>query len=202
MKKLILVSVMLVVMSISARAYGFVAVYNAFGILQAIDTATDSRDLKIVNGFIVLDINEAEGTAVESSVVLFGREGWQSRIFTVSPDAADLATFGNFVTLTIDTGTGNTIILTGRTVSRNVGLSARVLAAVYLDGGIMLEDGQLFNPDETLVGAGAMEAILNNSLTRNANRTALTVAEVVDAIIAKLEARGFVQLAGEVSPPD
>jgi len=202
MKRLAMVFVVLMALGVCAQADAFVLVYNAFGFVQAVDTASNDQDLKMVNGYIVLNINETDGTADESSVVLFGRVGWRNRVFTVTDDAVVFTPFGNFVTLAADTGAGSKIILTGRLRSRNVGLAARVAAATVLDGAITFEEAQLFDLEESLVGAGAMQAILNNFLTRNANVSANTVDEVVDAILTNLEARGFQELVEEEDPED
>jgi hypothetical protein len=201
MKKSVLVCVMLAALGISAQAYGYVLVYNVFGMVQAVDTADNSRDLKTVNGFIVLNVNETDGTVDESSVVLYGREGWRNRIFTVTDDAVVLTPYGNSIVLMVDTGMGNEIIMTGRARNTNIGLAGRTSAAPTLEGGMSLVGGQLFDLNEWLVGAGAMQAMLNNWLTRNANQTAITVDEAVDSILTNLESRGFVQLVDEVEPP-
>jgi len=138
-----------------------------------------------------MDVNDVTGAADESSVVLYGR---RNRIYVVYDNVVNLAKYGNFVAVTIDTGTANTIILTGRIRTVNVGprrQPLRIAAAASLAGAMSLQAGQLFDPDELLVGAGAMQAVLNNLLTRTAYSSPDGLNETLDTVLTNLEERAI-----------
>lgn len=203
MKRLRALCVMLLVLGLSAQAYGNVLVYDLFGAVQTVDTAANNGDTKVVLGYLVMDVNEVSGTADESSVVLYGSAGRRNRVYTVYDDVVNLAKYGNFVAVMIDTGTGNSIILTGRIRALNIGsrrAPLRLEAASALSGAISLQWGQLFVLSESLIGAGAMQASLNNQLTRTAYSSPDGVAETVDSILTNLEARGYHELAEDEEP--
>ena len=190
---------MLLVSGLGAQSYGAVLVYNMFGMVQTVDTAANDGDTQMVNGFLVMDVNEETGAAEASSLVLYGRAGWQNKVYTIYDDVVSLTEYGNFVAVTIDTGNGDSIILTGRIRTRGRGneLAASLGAASSLSGAMSLQEGRLFEVNESLVGAGAMQASLNNRMTRTANVSPDLFGETVDSIIANLEARGFQVLMEE-----
>ncbi len=195
MKRLAAVCVVLLVLGLSAQAYGYVLVYNLYGMVQTVDTAANDGDMKVVLGYMVLDVDAVSGTAEESSVVLYGRQG-RNRIYTINDNIVNLAKYGNCVTVMAETGFGGSFILTGR-VTRGNGLAERLGAAGSLTGAMSLQWGVLFDPNESLVGAGAMQAMLNNPMTRTANSSPDRFAETVDSIIANLEASGYQELVEE-----
>jgi hypothetical protein len=201
MKKLAAVCLVLMVLGISAQANGYVLVYNLFGVVQGVDTAASERAVKIVNGFAVVSINETDGTVDGSNLVLYGREGWRNRLYKLHADAVNLATYGNFTTMIIEAGNGNTIVLTGRIRARNIGLAGMEAASPMLSGVMTLQWGQLFDLNESLVGSGEMAATLNNFMTRSANAAATDVDAVADSIIMSLEARGYSILDQDEGPP-
>ena len=195
---------MLLVFGFSAQAYGTVLVYNLYGAVQTVDTVANDGDTKVVMGYMVMDVNETSGTAEGSSVVLYGREGWQNRIYVIYDDVVNYAEYGNHVAVMIDTGTGNSIILTGRIRTVNIGprrQPLRLEAANSLSGAMSLKGGQLFDLSESLVGAGAMQASLNEQLTRTVYASPDGVAEAADVILTNLEARGYQYLAADEEPP-
>jgi hypothetical protein len=203
MKRLRALCVMLLVLWISAQAYGNVLVYNLYGSVQTVDTAANAGDTKVVLGYMVMDVNVVSGTADESSVVLYGRAGRRNRVYTIYDDVVNLAKYGNFVTVMIDTGTGNSIIMTGRIRALNIGSRRapfRLDAASALSGAMSLQGGQLFDLSESLIGAGAMQASLNNQLTRTAYSSPDGVAEAVDSILTNLEARGYHDIVEDEEP--
>jgi hypothetical protein len=197
---------MLLVLWISAQAYGNVLVYNLYGVVQTVDTAANDGDTKVVMGYMVMDVNETSGTADESSVVLYGSAGWRNRVYVIYDDVVNFAKYGSHVAVMIDTGTGNSIILTGRIRTVNIGprrQPLRLEAANSLSGAMSLQWGTLFDLDELLVGAGAMQASLNEQLTRTAITSAAGLDATADAILANLEARGYQYLAADDEPtPD
>ncbi|MGA2094051.1 MAG: hypothetical protein ABSH16_11710 [Sedimentisphaerales bacterium] len=200
MKKLLMVGLMMVVLGITAQANAYVLVYNLFGMVQAVDTAANGQVTQLLSGYIVLNINETDGTVDDSSIILYGRQGWRSRFYTVADDIVNFTTYGNFVTLIADNGQGDRIILTGRLRGANIGASARQRVADPLSGAMTLQNGQLFDANASLTGAGAMQANLNTWLTRNANSSATAFGDVVNSIISNLESRGF-QPVEESEPP-
>lgn len=203
MKRLRALCVMLLVLGLSAQAYGNVLVYNLYGSVQTVDTAANEGDTKVVLGYLVMDVNAVSGTADESSVVLYGREGRRNRVYTIYDDVVNLAKYGNNVAVMIDTGTHNSIIMTGRIRALNIGTRRapfRLDAASALSGAMSLQWGQLFDLSESLVGAGAMQASLNNQLTRTAYSSPDGVTETIDSILTNLEARGYHELVEEEEP--
>jgi len=203
MKRLAAAWVILLVLAWGAQAYGNVLVYNLFGVAQTVDTASDDGDTKLVTGYMVLDVNNVSATADASSIILYGRER-RSRVYTIYDDVVNLTKYGDYIAVMIDTGTGNTIVLTGRIRTVRIGAWRRGLvlqAANSLSGAISFKWGTLFDLDESLVGAGAMQASLNNQLTRNNYSSPDGVEEAVDAILTNLEARGYQYLSQDEEPP-
>jgi hypothetical protein len=199
MKRLAAFLVVLAALSLCAQTYGYVLVYNLFGMVEAVDTLAEDRDVKFVNGFIVMEFNEAEGIAEESCLVLFGRED-RNRLYSAYDNPVNLAVYGNYVTSIIEAGAGNTIVMTGRMRARNVGNPQRENAATILNGAMTLQWGELFDLEESLVGAGSMQATLNDWLTRNANSTGAEVGDMVYSILETLEARGYEPVEEEDEP--
>jgi hypothetical protein len=201
MKKLLVAGLMMAVLGITAQANAYVLVYTLLGNVQAVDIAANDQVTQMLNGYIVLNVNEADGTVDDSSMVLFGREGWRNRYYSIDDYAVNFTTYGNYVTLVAGNGQGNIIILTGRLRSTNVGAAARQQAATNLNGAMTLEYGQLFDFNASLTGAGAMQATLNNWLTRSVNSSGGTVDDVLDSIISNLESRGFQLIGDQEEPP-
>jgi hypothetical protein len=168
--------------------------------VQAVDTLAEDSETKFVNGFLVMEFNEADGIAEESCLVLFGREGRNTRLYTVYDNTVNLAVYGNYATAIIEAGTGSTIVMTGRMRARNVGNPQRENAATILNGAMTLQWGQLFDIEESLIGSGSMQATLNDWLTRNANSTGAEVGDMVYSIIETLEARGYEPVVEEEEP--
>jgi hypothetical protein len=200
MKRLAAVCVVLLVLGVSAQAYGYVLVYNLYGAVHTVDTAADQSNLKIVVGYMVLDVDTVTGTAEASSVIFYGGQR-RGGVYTVNDDIVNLAKYGSYVTVMMDTGLGNSFVLTGRISTRGNGLAERLGEAGSLIGAMSLKWAMLFDPNESLVGAGAMQAMLNNPMTRTANSSADRFAQTVDSIIANLEAMGYQELAEEEPPP-
>jgi hypothetical protein len=201
MKKLLVAGLMTAVLSITAQANAYVLVYNLFGNVQAVDTAANDQVTQLLSGYIVMNINETDGIVDDSSVILYGRQDWRNRFYTIDDNIVSFTTYGNYVTLVAGNGQGNLIILTGRIRSANIGAATRQQAATNLSGAMTLEYGQLFDVDALLTGGGDMQAMLNNWLTRNANSSGNTIDEVVDSILSNLESRGFQQAGDQEEIP-
>jgi hypothetical protein len=84
---------------------------------------------------------------------------------------------------------------------RYVGLSERQNTANILEGSIQLQDGTLLDLNQILVGSGFVTATLNREQTRDANTNSKNVGDIVDAVIERLEARGYVSITGEEPAP-
>ncbi len=201
MKKLLVAGLMTAVLSITAQANAYVLVYNLFGNVQAVDTAANEQVTQLLSGYIVMNINETDGTVDDSSVILYGRQGWRNRYYTIDDNIVSFSTYGDYVTLVADNGQGNLIILTGRLRGTNISASTRQQVAGSLSGAMTLQDGQLFDANALLTGAGAVQATLNNLFTRSANASGDTLDDVLDSIISNLEWRGFQQAGDEAEPP-
>jgi hypothetical protein len=201
MKKLLVAGLMIAVLSITAQANAYVLVYNLFGNVQAVDTAANDQVKQMLSGYIVMTINDADGIVDDSSVILYGRQGWQNRFYTIDDDIVSFTTYGNYAVLIAGNGQGNVIILTGRLRSANIGAATRQRAAASLSGAMTLEYGQLFDTNELLTGGGAMQATLNNWLTRIANSSDTAFGDLVDSILTNLESRGFQQTENQEDVP-
>ena len=84
---------------------------------------------------------------------------------------------------------------------RYVGLSERQNTANILEGSIQLQDGTLLDLNQILVGSGFVTATLNMEQTRDANINSKNVGDIVDAVIERLEARGYVSITGDDPEP-
>lgn len=205
MKRLAALWVILFVLGLSTGAYGDVLVYNLYGVAQTVDTVSNDGDTKVIRGYMVLDVNEESSSADASYVVFYGRNG-RSRIYTFYEDIVVLTKYGNYLSVMMDTGTGNSVILTGRIGTVRIGprrQRLRLNAANSLSGAISLQWSTLFDLDESLVGAGALRAYLNQQLTRNVYASPDGLEEAVDDVLANLEARGYQYLSpDDEGPPD
>jgi hypothetical protein len=200
MKKLLMIGLVMAVLGISAQANAYVLVYNLFGTVQAVDTAANGQVTQFLNGYIVMNINDTEGTVDGSSVILYGRQGWNNKFYTIDDDIVNFTAYGNFVTLIVDDGLSNRIVLTGRLRNANVGAATREKVADPLSGAMTLQNGQIFNLDQSLIGAGAMQAILNGRLTRSVNTSGTAFDDVVNSILSNLESRGFQWVDNQADP--
>jgi hypothetical protein len=201
MKKLLVAGLMTAVLSITAQANAYVLVYSLFGNVQAVDTAANDQVTQMLSGYIVLNVNDADGIVDDSSIILYGRQGWQNRFYTIDDDIVSFTTYGNYAVLIAGNGQGNIIILTGQLRSSNIGSATRQQVATNLSGAMTLEYGQLFDANELLTGGGAMRATLNSWLTRSANYSDAGFDDLVDSILSYLESRGFQQTEDQEDVP-
>lgn len=196
-----MVGLMMVVLGISSQANAYVLVYNLFGMVQAVDTTASSQVTQLLNGYIVINVSDDDGTVTDSSVILYGRQGWNNKFYTVGDNIVNFTAYGNFVTLIADNGSGDKIILTGQLRNTNIGTSSRQLIANMLNGAMTLQNGQLFDTNASLVGAGAIQATLNGWFTRGTNSASTAFGDVVNSITSNLESRGFQLVGNPVEPP-
>jgi len=201
MKKLLVAGLMIAVLSITAQANAYVLVYNLFGNVQAVDTAANDQVTQWLSGYIVLNVNDADGIVDDSSVILYGRQGRQDRFYAIDDDIVSLTTYGKYAVLVAGNGQGNVIILTGRLRSSNIGDATRQQVAASLSGAMTMEYGQLFDTNELLTGGGTMRATLNRWLTRSANSSDTVFDDLVDSILSYLESRGYQQPEDQEVPP-
>jgi len=202
MKRAAVVCALLLLLGFGTQAYGYVLVYRLYGTVQTVDTVSEDGDSKYLNGYMVLNIDDETGACEESSVILYARERWTDRVYTIFNDFIELKTYGDYATVMGNTGTGNSIILTGRTSRRNMGIPRMASAARTLSGGIAFEWGQLFDPDELLVGAGALQGRLDNWSTWVSNSSDEGFYESVNSILDDLESRRYKFVGTEEPPAD
>jgi hypothetical protein len=200
MKRLAAICVLLAAIVLSAPSYGYVLVYNVSGTLRAVDTQTNNWDRTMVQGLLVADVEE--GIVVGTDVVLYGRDEEGNRVY-IESDAVTMTLYGDSAAVVGDVGQGGSMVLTGgRMRGRNRGRDIASNVPSMLDGDIRVIGGTLFDADQTLTGAGDLSATLDSMQTRNANRTGQTLDDVINGIIMRLEARGYVDIgAGEEEPP-
>jgi hypothetical protein len=204
MKRLAAVCVMLAALWVSAPTYGYVLVYDVYGMLKAVDTQTNDIDRTMIQGYLVAEVDEADNAVVGAEVVLYGRDEENNKVYLTS-EAINMALYGNNVVVVGDAGQGGSIVLTGgrmRMWQRNIGIGSRVNVANMLDGDIRVIDGSLFDLDQVLTGASGITAMLDLMQTRSANRAGDALGDVVGDIISRLETRGFVPVVGEEEPGD
>ncbi len=202
MKRLAVLCVLAAVLGLCSQSHGYILVYNVSAQVKAVDTAANTMNRTTVRGTLMVDIDETQGFATEGVLVLFERTGGRQGVYTVS-DATGITIYGNSVAAVIDTGwLGSQIILTGsRMQNRNIGLSGRKSVANLMDGSLHLNGGILFDANEVLIGGGMMTAALDLQQTRNANRNSDSVSDVADAVINRLQNRGFTEFVIEEPLP-
>jgi hypothetical protein len=202
MKRLAVLSVVLVVLGVCVPSYAYVLVYDVFGTVRAVDIEADDVDRTTVRGSLVVDINEDEGMAVSAELVLYGRDAGNTRVYIVT-DAVNMALYNSQGVVVMDDGQGVSMVMTGQRARRvtNIGLSQGKRVISVLDGSILIRESALFDVDRVLFGSGSMSAMINLQQTRSANRATEAVSSVVDDIIGRLEARGYTALGPEEPPP-
>jgi hypothetical protein len=201
MKRLAVLCVVLMAMGMCAPSYGYVLVYDLFGMVRSVDVATNEIDRSDVRGYLAADIDEASGAVTATEVVLYGRDAGNNRVYIVT-DAVNMTMYGNNAAVVFDNGLGVSMILTGgraRQVS-NIGLSQRMRIITTMEGSMHIRQSALFDTDMVLVGSGGMSAMLDSVLTRGANRAGEGIDEVVNDIASWLESRGFVDISEEEPP--
>jgi hypothetical protein len=204
MKRVAVLCVLAAVLGVCSQSYGYVLVYDIWGMAKSVDITTNAMDRTMVRGTLVVDIDEQQGMATEGTLVLFNRIWGGQGVYTVS-QAVGISIYGNSVAAVMDTGPmGGQIIMTGgigRMWGRNIGLADRKNVANTMDGSIHLNGNVLFDADASLIGAGMMSATLNLQQTRDANRNSNSVSDVVDGIISWLQGRGFTEIVVEAPIP-
>jgi hypothetical protein len=203
MKRLALIVTILLMMGVCSTSYSTVLCYNVYGLVRAVDTQADELDRTVINGFLVVDINESEGALYGSSLLLYGRDEQGAKVYRVYDDVTNMTLSGNALALVINAGEGCTIILTGNMRERRFGYPSRlnVNAANYLEGSLQIQSGMLLDLNQTLVGSGYLTAILNLDQTRNAQTNGTDVWTLSDQIIDRLESRGYVMVTFDEPQP-
>jgi hypothetical protein len=214
MKKLTLILVVMVMACMCSQSYAYLLAYNLSGTVRAADVDSNDFVNTLVNGFLVIDINSEQGTLDGSSLVLFSKECKRchkeynraynetyrcDRFYTRYDDVVNLQTQSKVVEMIINAGSGTTLIFTGRLNNRNIGLADKESVASLLDGVISLQFGQLFDPNQSLIGGGEASGALNLCLTRRANESSEPLDDVVGAFIERLEEAGYEAVTEPIS---
>jgi len=204
MKRLLMFCTLLLVMGMCSVSSADVLYYNVFGSTRSVDNLVEDFDRTAINGFLVMEIDEAAGAVIASTLVLYGRNGEEARVYQVFDEAVSLTVSGNAGAFVIFPSEGISIVLTGTLRDTRLNFSRRNPVSTYaagtLEGSIQLLSGSLLDFDQVLVGSGNVMAILNYERTRDAVTNESPIDDVVNEIIERLESREYVPVTNYEEP--
>ncbi|MBN2019822.1 MAG: hypothetical protein JW749_06315 [Sedimentisphaerales bacterium] len=204
MKKLLTVFALLLLLGICSVSSADVLYYNVFGSARSVDNLVEGFDRTSINGFLVMEIDEAAGDVTASTLVLYGRDGQEARVYKVYDEAVSLNMSGSAAVFVMNPSEGVTLVLTGTLRNTRLSFSRRnsvtVYAAATLSGSIQLQWGSLLDINQLLMGEGSVMAFLNYAQTMNAVVNESTIDDVVNEIIQRLESRDYIPVPDEEEP--
>ena len=83
MKNLKVWMVVTVMLAVCAPSFGYVLVYNTISRAKAIDSVAETITRVAVRGYLVLDINDANGDVNDAYWLLYGKDNYGDKVYTV-----------------------------------------------------------------------------------------------------------------------
>jgi hypothetical protein len=185
--------VVLVMLAVCAPSFGYVLVYNTLSRVKAVDSTAEAIVGVAVRGYMILDINDANGDVNDAYWMVYGRDGEGTKVYTVDGLDPTLTINGRYQSFYIETGTGWFVTVVGKRTNKDIGLAAgRQLIAYTMSGGFIIPDGGIvLNADQFLTGSGSMGVTLNSTKTKAANGASDSLDDTLDDLITAVEAGGY-----------
>lgn len=192
MKTLKMWVVILAMLAVSAPSFGYVLVYNALNRVKAVDSAAETLVGTAVRGYLLLDINDANGDVNDSYWLIYGKDTGAAKVYTWSGLDPDLSISGRYQSIYMETGDGWTATVVGKITNKNIGLAAGKRAVAYtMSGNFVIVGGVVLDATQYLTGAGAMVLSLNSTKTKAINLASQSIDNAFDALITEVEAAGY-----------
>jgi len=196
MKKLAVLFVMLAVLCVPS--YGYILVYNMSGSYKALDTAAERVHPSSFKGYLVMDVNDANGAIEQSTAIFYGRNAGGGKVYiTVSDVVYDCGQYGQYMTieLLLD-GYNLDAVMIGKVKTMDVGGSLFTGVGTNLKGNLLFiyenDYGYLLDATQYLSGSGTSSLSLNTSRTREANTYGDAFEDIVSEYQTLLVNKGYV----------
>jgi hypothetical protein len=190
MKTLKVWAIVIVMLAVSAPSFGYILVYNAFGRVRSVDSETNTLVGVVIRGYLILDINNADGEVNDLDWICYGKDGDGTKVYTESIPYLELEVDGKYQTIYIDIDDGWFITLVGKITNKNIGLGSKQAIAYTMSGNLIIVDSSVFDA-QTLRGGGTMSITLNSTKTQTFNADANDIEDAIGSIETTLEAAGY-----------
>jgi len=191
MKALKVLLVVLAMLAVTAPSFGYILVYNAFGRIKAVDSETDTLVGVAMRGYLIMDINDADGEVNDIYWLTYGKDSEGTKVYTLSVPDLQLSVNGKYQTIYMNIDEGWFVTVLGKQAAKNIGLAERELVAYTMSGYFIIYDSVVFDMTQLLRGAGTMVVTLNSTKTQAANAAPDAIDDVLDDVITVLVAAGY-----------
>ena len=191
MKALKVLLVVLAMLAVTAPSFGYILVYNAFGRIKAVDSETDTLVGVAMRGYLIMDINDADGEVNDIYWLTYGKDSEGTKVYTLSVPDLQLSVNGKYQTIYMNIDEGWFVTVLGKQAAKNIGLADRELVAYTMSGNFIIYDSVVFDLTQLLRGAGTMVVTLNSTKTQAANAAPDAIDDVLDDVITVLVAAGY-----------
>jgi hypothetical protein len=205
MKKLGMFFVMLAAVCVCVPSYGYLLVYNMSGSYKTLNTDANALYSSSFKGYLVMDVNDANGTINQSTAVFYGKNGDGGKVYTTINDVIYSAgQYGQYMNIELlvdvvaypdDQHYFDTIMI-GKVKTTDVGGGLFTAVGTSLKGHWLFYEGKygggyLLDANQYLIGSGTSSLSLNSSRTKEANAYGDTVDYVVSEYQAQLTGKGY-----------
>ena len=199
MKRLLTLTVVMLVLALCAPSYGYVLVYKVTGKMKAVEWSGSTLGNTSVKGYLAINIDDSND-ANYAQLILYGKDTSDNLVYFL-----DGLSSGEDITWNV---TGDVIgvdvwdytdpfeyefMMTGKVklVDVGYGLSNKKTAASSLKGSLVSWWGQLLDGNQELFGSGAATMTLDTKQTKTANIGLSSVDDVITTLTDELEAKGY-----------
>jgi len=180
-------------------SYGYILVYNMSGSYKAVNVPADPNlatlHPKSFKGYLVMDVNDANGAIEQSTAVIYGRNAGGGKVYiTVSDVVYVSGQYGQYmdIELFMNNYKFDTVMI-GKVKTMDVGGSLFTGVGINLKGHLLFyEDGYLLDDTEYLTGSGTSSLSLNSRRTKEANTYGDAFADIVSEYQTLLDGKGYV----------
>jgi hypothetical protein len=184
--------VILAMLAVSAPSFGYVLVYNVLNRIKAVDSAAETLVGTAVRGYLLLDINDANGDVNDSYWLIYGKDTSKAKVYTWSGLDPDLSVSGRYESIYLETGDGWTSTVVGKITNKDIGLAAGKRAVAYtMSGNFVIVGGVVLDATQYLTGSGAMVLSLNSTKTKTINLASTSIDDAFDDLITVVEGLGY-----------
>jgi hypothetical protein len=199
MKKLLTLTIVLLVLALSAPSYGYVLVYKVTGKMKAVEWNASTLGNVPVKGYLAVNINDSDD-ANYAQLILYGKDTSDNLVFFL-----DTLSSGENINWDVteevigvdvwdyDDPFEYEFMMTGKVklVDVGFGTSNKKTAASSLKGSLVSWWGQLLDDSQELFGSGTATMTLDTKQTKDANIGLSSVDDVITALINGLEDKGY-----------
>jgi len=205
MKRLLGLSVLFVVLSVSVPSYGFFLIYNLSTTVKGADYDTDLKTTVPLKAYLVLNLNDISGDVVDANLIMYGKDTTKTKVYVQLNESdsagflsADIWYIGDYTFVDIwsyDNPFDFEMLLSGKEALKDIGFGAgdKVWVAGSIKGVNMVWDGFLLGAaGQDVSGTSNASASLYTVATKAVNRDSWTQDEIVDNLISILQNKGYV----------